>query len=165
MQSVELETVYRTSDPEHLLFQNRIRVVQPGGTDLDEYFEGRHWENDSLERCVQYGMELGEKEGQVFTWLTATNRGAPRRAAPPAAPRRHRLAFAASCTFSSWSSAFAVHVLVSASAGAASFPTTILHTATCRARHMALALSATQTFARSIPAAQLAPFAARLAFP
>jgi hypothetical protein len=76
MQSVELETVYRTSDPEHLLFQNRIRVVQPGGTDLDEYFEGRHWENDSLERCVQYGMELGEKEGQVFTWLTATNRGA-----------------------------------------------------------------------------------------
>jgi hypothetical protein len=76
MQSVELETVYRTADKDHLLFQNRIREQQPDRPTLQEYFGDRHWENDTLQQCVAYGMELADKEKEVFTWLTSTNRGA-----------------------------------------------------------------------------------------
>ena len=30
----------------------------------------------SLQECVAKGMELAEGQNEVFTWLTATNRGA-----------------------------------------------------------------------------------------
>ena len=30
----------------------------------------------SLQKCVAKGMELGEQQNDVFTWLTCTNRGA-----------------------------------------------------------------------------------------
>ena len=41
METVELESVYRTADEEHLLFQNRIRVSQPSRDTLNQYFSGR----------------------------------------------------------------------------------------------------------------------------
>ena len=43
MLHIELDTVYRTSDPAHLLFQNCTREAQVEREDLEEYFEGRHW--------------------------------------------------------------------------------------------------------------------------
>ena len=55
MQTVELDTVYRTSDPEHLLFQSRICDRQPSKELLQEYFRGRHWDA-SLEACVARGI-------------------------------------------------------------------------------------------------------------
>ena len=79
---VTLKTVYRTSDEEHLLFLNRIRVQQPDRPCLEEYFGDRHWHSSgpyqqmTLQECVAKGMELGSEQNEVFTWLTATNRGA-----------------------------------------------------------------------------------------
>ena len=75
MQTVKLETVYRTTDEAHLVFQNRIRVAQPDKSVLKEYFGDRQWHGWTLEECVAYGMELGREYDTVFTWLTATNRG------------------------------------------------------------------------------------------
>jgi hypothetical protein len=43
MQTVELKTVYRTADSEHLIFLNSIREKQPTRGDLEEYFGARHW--------------------------------------------------------------------------------------------------------------------------
>ena len=43
MQTVELKTVYRTSDSEHLIFLNTIREKQPTREFLEEYFAERHW--------------------------------------------------------------------------------------------------------------------------
>ena len=76
METIELETSYRTTCKEHLLFQNRIRDVQPDRPTLAEYFDGRHWKDSSLEECVAYGLELAAARGKVFTWLTCTNKGA-----------------------------------------------------------------------------------------
>ena len=82
MQSVELKTVYRTADPEHLLFLNRIRMEQPDRQCLAEYFGARHWpssgplQEKSLRECVAYGLDIVSGTAEVFTWLTSTNRGA-----------------------------------------------------------------------------------------
>ena len=73
---VSLDTVYRSSDEEHLLFLNRIREQQPERPVLREYFRGRHWAKQSMEECVAEGMRLGEETGELFTWLTCTNAGA-----------------------------------------------------------------------------------------
>ena len=75
-QQVELKTVYRTDDPQHLVFQNRIRETQVEKRVLEEYFEGRHWSGRSLQSCVAEGLALEEKSGSLlFTWLTCTNAG------------------------------------------------------------------------------------------
>ena len=76
MESVELKTVYRSTDPEHLVFLNRIRVGQPDRETLKEYFGDRHWKNESLEDCVQRGMDIARSSGDPFVWLTSTNYGA-----------------------------------------------------------------------------------------
>ena len=76
MQTVELDTVYRSSDPEHLLFQRRICEKQPTRELLQEYFEGRHWQHKPLEWCVARGMQMAREAQCVFTWLTTTNAGA-----------------------------------------------------------------------------------------
>ena len=76
MQRVDLDTVYRTSDPEHLLFLNRIRSEQPSRSVLEEYYGERHWATQSLEHCVRVGMDLARSSCQPFTWLTVTNKGA-----------------------------------------------------------------------------------------
>ena len=76
MQTVELDTVYRTSDPEHMLFQSRICEKQPTREFLEEYFEHRHWQHQSLERRVARGMQMAREAQCRFTWLTATNTGA-----------------------------------------------------------------------------------------
>ena len=76
MESVELKTVYRSTDPEHLVFLNRIRVRQPDREILTKYFGSRHWKNDSLEVCVQKGMDIASSTGNPFVWLTSTNYGA-----------------------------------------------------------------------------------------
>ena len=76
-----MKTVYRTADEDHLLFLNRIREQQPDRATLDAYFGDRYWPSSgpdemSLQECVAKGMELAEGTSEVFTWLTATNRGA-----------------------------------------------------------------------------------------
>ena len=76
MQSVELTTVYRTRDPEHLLFLNRIRTEQPHRHTLTEYFAERHWQGMDLCVYVAKGLAMAAESGQVFTWLTVTNAGA-----------------------------------------------------------------------------------------
>ena len=76
MVRVTLDTVYRSTDEEHLLFQNRIRHTQPSKPMLREYFEDRHWSTDSLQSRVAYGMRMAEDTGKPFTWLTCTNKGA-----------------------------------------------------------------------------------------
>ena len=76
MQTIELDTVYRTTDPEHILFLNRICEKQPTKTILREYFEGRHWQHNSLEWYVARSLEAAVQLGRIFTWLTATNAGA-----------------------------------------------------------------------------------------
>ena len=75
METIELVTSYRSTCPEHLLFLNRIRDVQPDRPRLADYFRGRHWKDSSLEECVAYGLELAAAQGKVFTWLTHTNKG------------------------------------------------------------------------------------------
>jgi hypothetical protein len=76
METIQLDTVYRSQDPEHLLFQNRIRENQPDKGILREYFAERHWEGYSLQECVSYGLRLAKEKKCIFTWLTSTNRGA-----------------------------------------------------------------------------------------
>ena len=77
METIHLDTVYRTKDESHLLFLNRIRYEQPDRDLLLNYFGDRHWQRSaSLESCVAYGMRLAEQTGKPFTWLTSTNAGA-----------------------------------------------------------------------------------------
>jgi hypothetical protein len=75
MVTVTLDTVYRSTDEEHLLFQNRIRFEQPTRERLTEYFGDHHWRRYSLDECVAYGMQMAKETEKVFTWLTSTNRG------------------------------------------------------------------------------------------
>ena len=75
METIELVTSYRSTCPEHLLFLNRIRDVQPDRPTLAAYFRDRIW-NASLEECVAYGLQLAAARRKVFTWLTHTNKGA-----------------------------------------------------------------------------------------
>jgi len=74
---IALTTVYRSTDPAHLVFLNRIRVEQPKQREmLEEYFGDRHWKGVSLQECVQRGMRLAESEGEPFSWLCTTSAGA-----------------------------------------------------------------------------------------
>lgn len=80
---VELDTVYRSTDPEHLLFQNRIRVKQPTMAMLRQYFGDRYWsgrrrcrDSVSLVAAVRRGIAIGKERDCTFTWLTVTNKGA-----------------------------------------------------------------------------------------
>ena len=76
MQTVELKTVYRTADEDHLLFQNRIRKEQPTRATLEGYWSAdRHWKKGTLAESVARGESMA-KQGTPFTWLTTTNRGA-----------------------------------------------------------------------------------------
>ena len=68
--------MYRSTDPAHLLFLNRIRLKQPNRAQLKEYFDTRHWRKHSLPQAVKEGFRIGEGRGEVFTWLTCTNAGA-----------------------------------------------------------------------------------------
>ena len=76
MQTVELKTVYRSSDEAHLVFLNRIRMLQPTREILESYFEDRQWKHMSMEAAVARGMALAEDAGTPFSWLTCTNAGA-----------------------------------------------------------------------------------------
>ena len=71
-----LTTVYRSKDPEHLLFLNRIRTNQPSREELKEYFSSRHWKGRTLTDCVADGFRIARERDDVFTWLTCTNKGA-----------------------------------------------------------------------------------------
>ena len=75
--TVELKTVYRTSDEDHLVFLNGIRHQQPDRPMLEQYFGDRHWKSShhELSDCVRMGMDKAEAAGQPFVWLTSTNRG------------------------------------------------------------------------------------------
>ena len=75
MDKVDLKTVYRTADKQHLVFLNRIRKDQPDRECLTEYFGERHWQHESLENCVERGMSLAAEKGHPFSWLTNTNAG------------------------------------------------------------------------------------------
>ena len=76
MPTETLGTVYRTDEPEHLLFQNRIRSEQPGKPVLQEYFGDRHWSTNNLDACVKRGMQIAAASKKHFQWLTCTNKGA-----------------------------------------------------------------------------------------
>ena len=76
MPSVELKTVYRTKDKEHVRFLTRIREQQPSRKQLQEFFMDRHWKGYTLGACVAYGLELEKSVGEPFVWLCSTNRGA-----------------------------------------------------------------------------------------
>lgn len=124
MQTVELKTVYRTEDAEHLVFLNSIRLVQPHRPELEEYWAGRHWKKsralqvckyrqyllqfkesevqignsmtvlkqglkirqvivfngtnfwEYIQECVADGLAKAQTAGELFVWLTCTNRGA-----------------------------------------------------------------------------------------
>ena len=71
-----LDTIYRTTDEEHLLFCNRIRVKQPTAELMEEYFADRHWNDCDLSEAVSRGIQLAEEAGEPFAWLTCTNKGA-----------------------------------------------------------------------------------------
>ena len=76
MHKVELKTVYRSTDAQHLVFQNRIREAQPDKATLREYFGDRHWGEYTLDEAVAHGLRIGRERDSIFTWLTATNKGA-----------------------------------------------------------------------------------------
>ena len=76
METVELKTVYRSSDEAHLVFLNRIRQQQPTREILEEYFGERNWRHISMEAAVSRGMALSADAGEPFAWLTCTNAGA-----------------------------------------------------------------------------------------
>lgn len=69
MQSVALTTVYRTSDPEHLLFLNRIRTEQPDRQTLLKSFGERHWEGNDLSEYVAKGRAIGDATGKYSRGL------------------------------------------------------------------------------------------------
>ena len=57
MDTVELKTVYRTEDAEHLVFLNNIRLVQPRRPELEEYWAGRHWKKSRpLQVCKFFNI-------------------------------------------------------------------------------------------------------------
>ena len=74
--SVTLETIYRSKDPDHLLFCNRIRDGQPTKEQLSTYFAGRHIADENLEDAVYRGMTIQQSTGNIFVWLCSTNAGA-----------------------------------------------------------------------------------------
>jgi hypothetical protein len=74
---VELKTIYRSSDPAHLLFLNKIRDAQPEKTLVAEYFRGRQWTGD-LMAAVKRGLEMQTSIADAFMWLTVSNKGAAR---------------------------------------------------------------------------------------
>ena len=76
METIELETVHRSADPDHLLFLNRIRHVQPTRVELVDYFGDRHWGSLTLPEAVARGQVLAEETGHPFTWLCHNNKGA-----------------------------------------------------------------------------------------
>lgn len=74
--SVTLDTIYRSKDPEHLLFCNRIRDGQPDKESLRSYFGGRHFATQTLREAVAAGMGIQQRTGDIFVWLCSTNAGA-----------------------------------------------------------------------------------------
>ena len=76
METIELKTVYRSSDPEHLLFLNRVRVKQPTREQLSDYLGDRHWRKLSLREAVERGQLLSEERHEPFMWLCHNNKGA-----------------------------------------------------------------------------------------
>jgi hypothetical protein len=70
MKSIELKTVYRSSDPEHLLFLNRIRSEQPTRDCLEDYFDDRHWHHVALSQWLVarlfYGLSYRVFYGHTY---------------------------------------------------------------------------------------------------
>ena len=77
MESITMDTVYRSKDEVHLLFLNRIRDTQPDRDMLDKYFGPRHWgTHHSLEWAVAQGIQIGKELNEHFVWLCESNKGA-----------------------------------------------------------------------------------------
>ena len=72
---IELETVYRTTDQQHLEFLNHIREQQPSKGAVESYFSGRVLPRD-LEKAVSRGLQLQRERDAPFVWLCVTNAGA-----------------------------------------------------------------------------------------
>ena len=75
MRTVQLKTVYRSTDNDHLVFLNRIRSKQPDRQVLGDYFAERQWTCELIE-AVQRGLDISKTDGKAFMWLTSTNKGA-----------------------------------------------------------------------------------------
>ena len=76
MNHIHLDTIYRSDDPAHLLFVNRIRLKQPTRDLLLEYFEGRHFTNMTLRDAVSECFLIAAGKKDPFVWLCCTNKGA-----------------------------------------------------------------------------------------
>ena len=80
---LQLRTIYRSTDVEHLAFLNSIRHHPTDRDTIREYFQDRFWDHRgvygprvTLEQAVASGLQISERTGDTFQWLTATNRGA-----------------------------------------------------------------------------------------
>ena len=77
MQTVELQTLYRTKDPAKLHFLSHVRREQPSRSMLESFWKGRVFAG-TLREAVATGVRVGEHLGKTFTWLCVTNKGAER---------------------------------------------------------------------------------------
>jgi hypothetical protein len=75
MRQIELETIYRSTDIDHLVFLARLRDAQPLKSEVRAFFRYRHWETTLLE-AVRKGMQMQREHKKVFMWLCVTNKGA-----------------------------------------------------------------------------------------
>ena len=69
MRTVQLKTVYRSTDNDHLVFLNRIRLQQPNRKILDEYFGSRHLTGCLIE-ALQKGLDMFLEHDKPFKKLS-----------------------------------------------------------------------------------------------
>ena len=81
--SIELKTIYRSTDPDRLLFLNTIRDKQPDKNTIATYFAGRHWNTD-LDKAARNGLAMQTSIQDAFMWLTtkAQRRSTTKHCAP-----------------------------------------------------------------------------------
>jgi hypothetical protein len=65
----------RTTDADMLQFLQHVRLRQPSRDCLEDFFDGRILSKD-LKRAVATSIEIEQREGKHFTFLTVTNKGA-----------------------------------------------------------------------------------------
>jgi hypothetical protein len=74
--TIELKTIYRTSDTALLDFLSVVRKSQPPKALLRDFFEGRQLVGD-LSKAVAFGLAKSRDAGGLpFSWLCVTNKGA-----------------------------------------------------------------------------------------
>ena len=76
IRTIELKTIYRTSDTALLDFLSVVRRSQPLKAVLRGFFQGRQLVG-SLSTAVAFGLaQSAPHDGAIFSWLCVTNKGA-----------------------------------------------------------------------------------------